>query len=70
MVVLGAFVQFYMRAGVFTDGGKRERERAARPGQEAAPGPTASIGPRRPSPVVIRESEETLLIHAPGEPGD
>jgi hypothetical protein len=29
MVILGAFVQFYMRAGVFTDGGKRERERAA-----------------------------------------
>jgi len=28
MVVLGAFVQFYMRAGIFTDGGKRERERA------------------------------------------
>ncbi len=30
MVVMGAFVQFYMRAGLFTDGGKRERERAAR----------------------------------------
>ena len=29
LVVLGAFTQFYMRAGVFTDGGKRERERAA-----------------------------------------
>lgn len=29
LVVLGTFVQFYMRAGVFTDGGKRERERAA-----------------------------------------
>jgi hypothetical protein len=29
LVVLGAFVQFYMRAGVFTDGGKKERERAA-----------------------------------------
>jgi hypothetical protein len=28
LVVLGTFVQFYMRAGVFTDGGKRERERA------------------------------------------
>ena len=28
-VVLGAFVQFYMRAGIFTDGGKRERDRAA-----------------------------------------
>ena len=26
---LGAFIQFYMRAGVFTDGGKIERERAA-----------------------------------------
>ena len=29
IVVLGAFVQFYMRAGLFTDGGKREREQAA-----------------------------------------
>ncbi len=29
IVVLGAFVQFYMRAGVFTDGGKTERERNA-----------------------------------------
>jgi ResB-like family len=29
LVVLGAFLQFYMRAGIFTDGGKRERERAA-----------------------------------------
>jgi hypothetical protein len=29
LVIAGAFVQFYMRAGVFTDGGKRERERAA-----------------------------------------
>ncbi len=28
LIVLGAFVQFYMRAGVFTDGGKRERARA------------------------------------------
>ncbi len=29
VVVLGAFVQFYMRAGIFTDGGHRQRERAA-----------------------------------------
>ncbi len=28
LVVLGVFLQFYMRAGVFTDGGKKERERA------------------------------------------
>ena len=30
MVVLGIFVQFYMRAGLFSDGGKRQRERAVR----------------------------------------
>ncbi len=29
IVVLGAFVQFYMRAGIFSDGGKLERERNA-----------------------------------------
>jgi hypothetical protein len=29
LVVLGTFLQFYMRAGLFSDGGKRERERAA-----------------------------------------
>ncbi len=28
LVVLGTFLQFYMRAGIFTDGGKKERERA------------------------------------------
>lgn len=28
LVVAGAFLQFYMRAGIFTDGGKKERERA------------------------------------------
>ena len=29
LLVTGIFLQFYMRAGVFTDGGKRERQRAA-----------------------------------------
>jgi hypothetical protein len=29
LVVLGTFVQFYMRAGIFTDGGKKDRDRAA-----------------------------------------
>jgi cytochrome c biogenesis protein ResB len=29
IVVLGAFVQFYMRAGIFTDGGKLEQHKAA-----------------------------------------
>jgi hypothetical protein len=27
LIIFGAFVQFYMRAGLFTDGGKREREK-------------------------------------------
>lgn len=30
LVIIGTFLQFYMRAGVFTDGGKLERQRAAR----------------------------------------
>ncbi len=34
LLVLGIFAQFYMRAGVFTDGGKRERERAIRNQEE------------------------------------
>jgi hypothetical protein len=29
VILAGAFVQFYMRAGIFTDGGRRERQRAA-----------------------------------------
>ena len=35
--VLGIFMQFYMRAGVFTDGGKKERERAAASKRKAPP---------------------------------
>jgi hypothetical protein len=30
LLVMGIFLQFYMRAGVFTDGGKKERQRASR----------------------------------------
>jgi cytochrome c biogenesis protein ResB len=59
LVVLGAFVQFYMRAGLFSDGGKREREwaaakakakkRAEDNGQE--PGSTVTV---------VSEADETL----------
>ena len=42
LVVLGAFVQFYMRAGLFTDGGKKEKAKAD---QKAAPnGKAAGTG--------------------------
>jgi len=39
LVVLGAFVQFYMRAGVFTDGGKKERQRTAQAKDRATKAP-------------------------------
>lgn len=59
LVVLGTFVQFYMRAGVFTDGGKRERERAAAreaAKQRQAEGTSSPAGPAaEPAP-----KEETL----------
>lgn len=40
LVVLGTFVQFYMRAGVFTDGGKKARQRAEARVQPQAQGGT------------------------------
>ena len=46
LVVLGAFLQFYMRAGIFTDGGKRERERRHRRQEESR----AEDEDRRPQP--------------------
>jgi hypothetical protein len=48
LVVAGTFLQFYMRAGIFTDGGKRERERAAakaRKKLEPSPPPSPSVEP-------------------------
>jgi len=44
ILVLGIFAQFYMRAGVFSDGGKKERERAARE-HTAAAAPVKDLGP-------------------------
>jgi ResB-like family len=46
LIVAGAFLQFYMRAGIFTDGGKRERQRAlaktqARTAPKPQPQPTS-----------------------------
>jgi hypothetical protein len=60
MIVFGAFVQFYMRAGIFTDGGKRERARAEAKlikrrsaSSNGAPQPVTDIA-------LVSESEETL----------
>ncbi len=46
LVVLGAFLQFYMRAGIFTDGGKRERA-------------LVSLQPGQQLPTVMRRSTST-----------
>ncbi len=47
LIVLGAFAQFYMRAGIFTDGGKKERERAAAKSRRNAPKPEDEL-PKQP----------------------
>ena len=57
-MVLGAFVQFYMRAGIFTDGGKKERERAASQGPRREP--AGSEGPERRAPRQTPEKDELL----------
>ena len=54
VVVIGAFVQFYMRAGIFTDGGKLQHQRAdkARQRLEAKLGKTsAPPAPARPDDI-------------------
>jgi hypothetical protein len=57
LVVFGAFVQFYMRAGIFTDGGKRERVRAAAKAQKRA----GAVGQESETTVsIVTESEEAL----------
>ena len=56
-VVFGAFVQFYMRAGIFTDGGKRERELAAAKARKRAQGNGQSA---ETTVAVVSESDETL----------
>ncbi len=59
LVVLGAFLQFYMRAGIFTDGGKRERARAEAKAQKRA---SRNGSPTSPQITVtdVSEAEETL----------
>jgi ResB-like family len=58
IVVLGAFVQFYMRAGIFTDGGKAQQHKAAEKARkrlEAKSGKTST-----PTPPVVADEIEPL----------
>jgi hypothetical protein len=62
-IVLGAFVQFYMRAGIFTDGGKRELERAkarARARAQAKKQAEREAGLPETTVAVVSEADETL----------
>lgn len=58
LVVMGAFVQFYMRAGLFSDGGKRERARSEAKAMKAS----RANGVHDPGTDValVTESEEPL----------
>ncbi len=53
LVVLGTFVQFYMRAGVFTDGGKKQQKRAEASAQRQAGG--EATGSPAPATVDVPE---------------
>jgi hypothetical protein len=57
LIVFGAFVQFYMRAGIFTDGGKRERERAEAKARKRSQGNGQAS---ETTVAVVSESDETL----------
>ena len=59
LVVLGAFAQFYMRAGVFTDGGRRERAKAR--AKAPANGRSAAVPADEPVPPRGRRDDEETL---------
>jgi hypothetical protein len=61
MVVFGAFVQFYMRAGIFTDGGKRERERTAARARKSATVSGNGVSPGSTVAVVNENESEEIL---------
>jgi hypothetical protein len=58
VVCLGAFVQFYMRAGIFTDGGKREQHMAAEKARKRLEAKTGKI--TTPAPEIADDEIETL----------
>jgi hypothetical protein len=53
LVVVGTFLQFYMRAGVFSDGGKKERQRAEARARRAAGEPAARVA--EPDDAVVED---------------
>ena len=55
LVVAGAFLQFYMRAGIFTDGGKKERQRALAKKQAKAKPQPRSRRRKTFRPIVARD---------------
>lgn len=60
MIVLGTFVQFYMRAGLFSDGGKRERERAEAKALKRAGKAAGSLPATAPAATIPTAVDEPL----------
>jgi hypothetical protein len=59
LIVFGAFMQFYMRAGLFSDGGKRERALAEKAAQKRAER-NGTTAPASDNVQIVTESEEAL----------
>ncbi|WP_422930827.1 cytochrome c biogenesis protein ResB [Singulisphaera sp. PoT] len=60
LIVLGAFVQFYMRAGLFSDGGKREKARSEAKARKISPGVSGAGDTPTTDVTYVNESEDIL----------
>ncbi len=81
LVSVGAFLQFYMRAGLFTDGGKREREQAAKKAEGKNVSKDRQEPVRRSSQASyptrryrghslrVLSTDDQVTNHVPGPPG-
>ena len=70
MIVIGTFLQFYMRAGVFTDGGKGRKPKPAGGSRDGAEPIGTSRSAATPSPARTNSSRhQDTTRHKNAEPG-
>jgi hypothetical protein len=60
IVVVGAFVQFYMRAGIFTDGGKLQQHKAAEKARKRLEAKSGKPSTPEVPPSVVADVDEPL----------
>ena len=63
-VVMGVFAQFYMRAGLFTDGGKSERQRNAAKAVKRARAAGATVAPELLAAAAVSSGSTSARDHA------